>query len=120
MIRCAATSQTHGMALPPDAVHAGGKPTKLGALICFEILHPPEVRRLVLAGAAVLVNITNDAWFGRSNMPSRHLGLSVIRAVELRRSVVRSANTGISALVDPLGNVIGRTPYHPRSTRSAE
>ena len=57
----------------------------------------------------MLVAITNDAWFGRSNMPSQHLGLSVMRAIEMRRSVVRSANTGISALVDPLGEVVSRT-----------
>jgi apolipoprotein N-acyltransferase len=60
-------------------------------------------------GADVLVAITNDAWFGRSNMPWQHLGLSVMRAIETRRSVVRSANTGVSALIDPLGRVVSRT-----------
>jgi Apolipoprotein N-acyltransferase len=60
-------------------------------------------------GADVLVAVTNDAWFGRSNMPWHHLGLAVVRAIEVRRSVVRSANTGISAFVDPLGRVTART-----------
>lgn len=94
----------------PIEVDAASGRVGIGALICFEVLHDREVRDLVGRGAQVLVNITNDAWFGRSNMASQHLGIAVLRAVETRRSVVRSANTGISALVDPLGNVSARTP----------
>lgn len=92
----------------------------LGALICFEVLKPSEVRDVVDRGADVLVAVTNDAWFGRSNMPWHHLGLAVVRAIEVRRSVVRSANTGISALVDPLGRVIARTELFEETVLAGE
>ena len=55
------------------------------------------------------MNITNDAWFGRSSAPYQHFSMAVLRAVENRRSVVRAANTGISGFVDPVGDVVART-----------
>ena len=57
----------------------------------------------------MLVNITNDAWYGRSSAPVQSLAMAVLRAVENRRALVRSANTGISAFVDPLGRISGAT-----------
>ncbi len=80
-------------------------PVRLGALVCFEILHEYEVRDLARDGVDAFVNVTNDAWFGRSNMPFQHAGLAVLRAIETRRSVVRAANTGISEIVDASGRV---------------
>jgi apolipoprotein N-acyltransferase len=59
----------------------------------------------VTAGANVLVNLTNDAWYGKSSAPWHSLAMSVLRAVETRRTLIRSANTGISAFVTPLGTV---------------
>lgn len=76
---------------------------KSGILICFESVFPELSRKWVLAGANVLVNLTNDAWYGRSSAPQHSLAMSVLRAVETRRSLIRSANTGISAFVTPLG-----------------
>jgi apolipoprotein N-acyltransferase len=57
----------------------------------------------------VLVNLTNDAWFGKSSAAYQHFSMAVFRAVENRRSLVRSANTGISGFVDPAGRILART-----------
>ena len=82
---------------------------KSGILICFESVFPELSRRWVLAGANVLVNLTNDAWYGRSSAPQHSLAMSVLRAVETRRSLIRSANTGISAFVTPLGTITAQS-----------
>ncbi|MGB3212190.1 MAG: apolipoprotein N-acyltransferase [Desulforhopalus sp.] len=76
---------------------------RAGILICFESVFPELSRQWVLAGANVLVNLTNDAWYGKSSAPLHSLAMSVLRAVESRRSLVRSANTGVSAFVTPAG-----------------
>jgi apolipoprotein N-acyltransferase len=78
---------------------------KVGVLICFESVFPEISREWVLAGANVLVNLTNDAWYGKSSAPHQSLAMSVLRAVETRRSLVRSANTGISAFITPAGTI---------------
>jgi len=78
---------------------------KLGVLICFESVFPDLSRQWVLAGANVLVNLTNDAWYGRSSAPRQSLAMAVLRAVETRRSLIRSANTGISGFVNPAGTM---------------
>lgn len=79
---------------------------KTGILICFESVFPDLSRQWVLAGANVLVNLTNDAWYGRSSAPQQSLAMTVLRAVETRRSVARSANTGISAFISPTGDIV--------------
>ncbi len=79
---------------------------RFGVLICFEAIFPDQVRRYVLAGADFLVNITNDAWFGRSAAPYQHLSMAALRAVENGVYLVRAANTGISALVAPTGRIV--------------
>jgi apolipoprotein N-acyltransferase len=80
-----------------------------GTLICYEIIFPDLVRRLAKNGASFLVNITNDAWFGRTSAPYQHLSMAVLRAVENRRAVARAANTGISAFIDANGNIVQQT-----------
>jgi apolipoprotein N-acyltransferase len=86
-----------------------GSQLQLGVLICFESIFPGIARDEVAAGANLLVNLTNDAWYGRSSAPYQSMAMSVFRAVETKRSLVRAANTGISAFVDPAGNIIKQT-----------
>ncbi|MFP4475122.1 MAG: apolipoprotein N-acyltransferase [Desulfatibacillaceae bacterium] len=81
----------------------------VGVMICYEIIFPDLARKQAAAGADLLVTITNDAWFGTSSAPYQHFSMSVLRAVENRRSVVRAANTGISGFVAPNGEMLART-----------
>jgi apolipoprotein N-acyltransferase len=76
-----------------------------GILICFESVFPDISRLWVKAGANLLINLTNDAWYGKSSAPYHSLAMAVLRAVETRRSLIRSANTGISAFISPIGTV---------------
>ncbi|MBW2072713.1 MAG: apolipoprotein N-acyltransferase, partial [Deltaproteobacteria bacterium] len=84
-------------------------PARLGVLICYEAIFPELSRDLVRKGANILVNITNDAWFGPSSAPYQHLSMAVLRTVENRVPMVRCANTGISAFVDASGRVLEKT-----------
>jgi apolipoprotein N-acyltransferase len=80
--------------------------TRLGAFVCFEAMYPDLVRRATLAGAEVLVNLSNDAWFGSEPAARHHLQHAILRAIENRRYLIRATTTGYSALIDPLGRVI--------------
>lgn len=79
---------------------------KAGVLLCFESIFPDIGRKWSEKGANVLVNLTNDAWYGKSSAPYHSFAMTVVRAVEVRRSVVRSANTGISGVIEPSGRVL--------------
>jgi apolipoprotein N-acyltransferase len=81
----------------------------VGAFICYEAIFPSLVRRFSLTGAQVLVNVTNDGWYGTSAAPYQHYAMARFRAVENRRFLVRAANTGISAIIDPLGRELVRS-----------
>jgi len=81
----------------------------IGVQICFEIIFPGLSRSLTRNGAGMLVNLTNDAWFGRTSAAYQHFSMAIFRAVENRRSLVRSANTGISGFIDPVGRVVAQT-----------
>ena len=78
---------------------------KFGTLICFEVIFPELCREFVRNGADFMVTITNDAWFGRTSAPYQHLAQATFRSVENRIWLVRAANTGISAFVDPWGRI---------------
>ncbi len=78
-------------------------------LICYEGVFPYITRDTVRRGAQVLVNITNDAWFGRSSAPYQHYAAYIFRAVETDRYVLRAANTGLSAIIDPRGRTTAET-----------
>jgi apolipoprotein N-acyltransferase len=82
---------------------------KIGALICYELIFPHLSRAAVQNGAELLINITNDAWYGRTSAPYQHFSMAVFRTVETRRALVRSANTGISGFIDPIGRVVLKT-----------
>lgn len=85
------------------------KDVKLGIQICYEIIFPRLSAALTKNNAAILINITNDAWYGRTSAPYQHFSMAVFRAIENRRSLVRSANTGISGFIDACGRVIAKT-----------
>lgn len=102
-------------AFDPGASHAtlspgAGPAAVLGIFICYESIFPSITRHLVgSGGASLLVNTTNDAWFGRTAAPYQHLAMAAMRAVETGRPLVRAANTGISGAVDATGIVRGAT-----------
>ncbi len=83
---------------------------KIGVLVCFEGIFPEISRSYVREGSRLLVNITNDAWYGWSSAPYQHLSMTVFRAVENRVPLVRAANTGISAIIDSDGRIVSQTP----------
>ncbi len=92
--------------------------TCFGVLICYEAILDGLSRDFVNKGAKFLVNITNDVWFGDTNCPEQHLMLASFRAVENRVWLIRAANTGISAFVDPMGRIVIRTPVYEQAERA--
>jgi apolipoprotein N-acyltransferase len=92
------------------------KGARLGVLICYESIFPNLSRMAVNRGADILVNITNDAWYGESSAPYQLLAMAAMRAIETKVPVVRVANTGISAVIEPSGKITARTPLFKRGT----
>src|SRR5262249_613164 len=88
---------------------------KISTIICYESIFPNLVRQFVKRGSGLIVLITNDGWFGQSSAPYQHLRMGVVRAVENRRYLVRNANTGISAIIDPYGRIEAQTPIGVRT-----
>ncbi|MBI4378118.1 MAG: apolipoprotein N-acyltransferase [Nitrospinae bacterium] len=97
-------------------IHKG----KFGVLICFEVIFPDLVRRFVKNGAEFLVNITNDAWYGKSAASYQHISMVAFRAVENHLPVVRVANTGISGIIEPTGRITKDTDIFVRTYVSGE
>jgi apolipoprotein N-acyltransferase len=83
---------------------------KLGPMICYEDIFPSFGRRIAKKEPNLLINITNDAWFGDTSEPWEHLALAVYRAIELRVDLVRAVNTGVSAFVDSTGKLYTHGP----------
>lgn len=103
---------TRGMSR--DALQAGDQ--KLGIFICYESIFPDEVRQFANRGAQVLVNISNDGWYGDSGAYAQHLKQARMRAVENALWLLRDTNTGVTAAIDPYGRVVQQVP---RKTRTA-
>jgi len=82
---------------------------RMNAVICFEAVFPELVRRFVKEGSQLIINLTNDGWYGDSAAPYQHLAMARWRAVENRRYLLRAANSGISAIVDPTGRILAST-----------
>ncbi len=82
---------------------------KTGVLICFESIFPEIARQSVRQGANLLAIITNDSWFGDTGAPWQHADIAAFRAVESRRYVVRAANTGVSEIIAPTGQVVAKS-----------
>jgi apolipoprotein N-acyltransferase len=74
--------------------------------ICYEAIYAGEIREFVNRGAQLLINISNDGWFGTSAAAEQHLRMARVRAVENRRWLLRDTNSGITASVDPYGNIV--------------
>jgi apolipoprotein N-acyltransferase len=93
----------------------------LSVNICYEDIFPGQVRSLMRSEHErripdVLINLTNDSWYGKSTEPMEHLALASFRSIEHRRALVRSTNTGISAFVDPVGRIVTRSGIWTRET----
>ncbi|WP_051261201.1 apolipoprotein N-acyltransferase [Desulfovibrio inopinatus] len=88
----------------------------MGMLICYEAIFPELAQQRVENGANVLVNISNDAWFGYTSAPRQHLDLAILRAVEQGRYILRATNTGISTVIDANGRLRSSTPLFERTS----
>ncbi len=97
--------------IPPSMETPHGK---VGMSICFEILYPGYIAGSVNSGASLLINMSNDAWFGDSPMPYMHLNAARMRAIENRRFLLRAANSGVSAVIAPSGQISARTDLFHR------
>ena len=87
-----------------------GHPFKLAPSICYEGLFPAFAAKGASQGADAFLNVTNDSWFGPDGEPYLHFALTRFRSIETRLPMIRSTNTGFSALIDPLGRIEGQTP----------
>jgi apolipoprotein N-acyltransferase len=89
---------------------------KLGTFICYESVFPNFVRKFAAGGAELLVNISNDGWFGKSYARDQHLEMVRMRAAENRRWLLRATNDGITATIDPAGRLRGTLPSYVQAT----
>jgi len=92
---------------------------KYAIFICYESAFPAEVRQFTANGAELLVNISNDGWFGRDAAPAQSLEIARVRAVENRRWLLRSTNNGYTASVDPYGRIVAELPADVRAELDA-
>jgi apolipoprotein N-acyltransferase len=87
---------------------------KVGVFICYESVFPDEIRLFPKRGAEVLVNISNDGWYGESSAPGQHLNMARMRAIENNRWVLRATNNGVTAAIDPFGRLVDEAPRNVR------
>lgn len=110
-----------GTSLEPVELEVKGKKHKISVLVCYEDILPAFTNKIVAhADPELLVNITNDAWFGDTTEPWEHLALAKFRAIEHRRFLVRSTNSGVSAIVDPMGGVVANTKTFVATAQDGE
>ena len=98
-------------------LNAGGIP--LGLFICYESIFPDEIRQFARNGAQVLLNVSNDGWYGDSGAYAQHLQMTRMRAIENHRWLLSATNTGVTAAIDPDGRVVARVERKLRTTLSA-
>ena len=92
---------------------AGG--IRLGVFICYESVFPGEVRQFADQGAQVLVNLSNDGWYGDSGAYAQHLNQTRMRAIENNRWILSATDTGVTASIDPYGRTVARLPRKERA-----
>ena len=115
------------MSLPYDDITRGGEHQpilsaagqKLGLTICYEDAFGGQQLK-VLREATLLVNVTNNAWYGDSTAPHQHLQIARMRALEAGRYLVRAANDGITAVIGPHGEIVARLPQFQEAVLRAE
>ncbi len=114
------TMEVGGFARGHDRQLLDAGPIRAGTFICYESVFPDEIRQFAKLGANVLVNISNDGWFGEAGAQEQHLRMARMRAVENRRWLLRVTNDGITAVVDPLGRITQTLPVHERAALLAK
>jgi apolipoprotein N-acyltransferase len=92
---------------------------KFGVFICYEAIFPNEVRRYAKEGAQLLINVSDDGWFGRSSAPLQHVMMARVRAVENRRWLLRDTNNGFTVAFDPYGRIVASMPADERGELDA-
>jgi apolipoprotein N-acyltransferase len=97
-----------------------GDETKVAAAICYEYLYPAETAELVRNGAQMVALITNEGWFSRTHGEHQMAAFSRLRSIETRRAMARTANTGMTWLVDPYGRVHEQAPWWSEQTLSGK
>jgi apolipoprotein N-acyltransferase len=101
-------------------VNANGVSHRYGVFICYEAVFADEVRHFAQLGAEVLVNISDDGWYGDTSAPWQHLNMARMRAIENRRWLLRDTNNGITAAIDPYGRVRQSIPRHQADALPAQ
>ena len=89
---------------------------RYGVFICYESIFGDEIRHLTQQGADVLINISNDGWYGNTSAAWQHLNMVRMRAIENHRWILRATNTGVTAAVNPYGRVTAAAPRHQRTS----
>jgi len=109
-----------GIDAEPKVYNTLNDSIKIAAIICYESVYGEFVTEFVKNGANIIFVITNDGWWGNTPGYKQHLSFSVLRAIETRRSIARSANTGISAFIDQRGDVLQETKYWVKDVIKSE
>jgi apolipoprotein N-acyltransferase len=97
-----------------------GASRRYGIFICYEAVFADEVRQFARNGAEVLVNISDDGWYGDTSAPWQHLNMARMRAIENRRWLLRDTNNGVTAAIDPFGRVRQSIPRHQADALPAQ
>jgi apolipoprotein N-acyltransferase len=92
---------------------------KAGVFICYESIFPNEVRQFAANGAQVLINISNDGWYGETGAPFQHLQMARMRAIENHRWILLDTNNGVTAAIDPYGRLVKQAPRNVRTVLTA-
>jgi len=111
------SSFTRGDYVQPNLL---ARSLRIAPLICFEIAFPEQLAANFTSDTDLLLTVSNDAWFGSSNGPHQHMDIARMRALEFGRSILRSTNTGITAVVDHQGNYLARLPQFEEGVLRAQ
>jgi len=93
---------------------------KISVFICYEAIFPQIIRKFVLGGTHLLVNITEDGWFGKTSAPYQHAQMAAFQSIAYRRTLLRSANTGVSLIISPFGRIILKSKIYRECSLTAK